>query len=98
MSAAWHDLRATAVYEEALRPALARAARDFATELADDVRAAQASGEVDEAVDADRVGLMLDVFMDGLDGRWLCHELSTDEVRDLLGSLLASCLGEAPDG
>lgn len=98
MSAAWHELRASAVYEEGLRPALARAARDFATELADEVRAAQASGEVDEAVDADRVGLVLDVFMDGLDGRWLCNELSTAEVRDLLGSLLASCLGEAPDG
>lgn len=97
MSAAWHELRATAVYEEGLQPALARAARDFATELADDVRAAQASGEVDEAVDADRVGLMLDVFMDGLDGRWLCHELTTDQVRDLLRRLLRACLGEAPD-
>jgi len=96
MSAAWHELRASAIYEDRLRPALARAAHDFATELADEIRAAQASGEVDQAVDAQRVGLVLDTFMDGLDGRWLCNELSTDEVRDLLGFTLRACLGEAP--
>lgn len=96
-SAAWHELRASAVYEHGLRPALARAARDFATELADDVRAAQASGEVDGAVDADHVGLVLTILMDGLDGRWLCDELSTAEVRDLLRHTLAACLGEAPN-
>jgi AcrR family transcriptional regulator len=97
MSAAWHELRASAVYEDALRPALARAASDFATQLADEVRAAQASGEVDAAVDADRLGLVLAMFMDGLDGWWLCDEISTAEGRDLLRYLLGACLGEAPD-
>jgi AcrR family transcriptional regulator len=96
MSAAWHELRSSAIYEDRLRPALARAANDFATELADEIRAAQASGEVDQAVDADRVGLVLDTFMDGLDGRWLCKELSTAEVRDLLRFTLRACLGESP--
>ena len=97
-SAAWHELRASAIYEQRLRPALARAARDYATELADEIRAAQASGEVDQAVDADRVGMVITTLMDGLDGRWLCNELSTEEVRDLLRFTLAACLGDAPTG
>lgn len=96
MSAAWHELRASAVYEDGLRPALARAAHDFATQLADEVRAAQASGEVDATVDADRLGRVLAIFMDGLDGWWLCDEITTGEVRDLLRHLLAAWLGEAP--
>ena len=95
MSAAWHELGASAVYEESLRLALASAARNFAAEIAEEVRAAQASGEVDKAVDADRVGLVLTILMDGLDGRWLCKELSTDEVRDLLRFTLKAYLPEA---
>jgi AcrR family transcriptional regulator len=97
MSAAWHELRASAVYEGRLRPALARAARAFSTDIAGEIRAAQASGEVDDAVDADRVALALTIFMDGLDGRWLCDELSTDEVRDLLRFTLEVYLRE-PQG
>jgi AcrR family transcriptional regulator len=96
MSSAWHELRASAVYEEQLRPALATAASAFADELAAEVRAAQESGEVDARVNADRTGLLVSVLMDGLDGRWLCGEISTEDVRDLLASALESWLGPRP--
>lgn len=96
ISAAWHELRASAIYEERLRPAMASAASSFAAELAEEIRDAQASGGVDPAVDADRVGLVLTILMDGLDGRWLCKELSTDDVRDLLRFALRACLRETP--
>jgi hypothetical protein len=47
---------------------------------------------VDVPVDPDRVALVLTVLMDGLDGRWLCHELSTEQVRSLLRYTLDLCL------
>lgn len=93
MSAAWHELRASAVYEERLRPALAAAASDFASELAEEIRAAQAAGDVGQSVDADQLALAITVFMDGLDGRWLSKEMSTEDVRTLLRYVLQTCLG-----
>jgi AcrR family transcriptional regulator len=83
---AWHELRASAIYEEALRAPMIEATRMWHADIAASIRRAQEAGEVTARLDADEVALALTIFMEGLDGRWLSGDRSTEEVLGLLRS------------
>lgn len=51
---AWHELRASAIYEEALRAPMIEATRLWHADIAAGVRRAQEAGEVSAGLDADK--------------------------------------------
>ncbi|SHW29060.1 Putative transcriptional regulator, TetR family [Mycobacteroides abscessus subsp. abscessus] len=73
----WNELRACAVYEEAMREPLARTSQEWTRETAAAIRAAQDIGEVSESVDAERIASVLNALTEGLVSRWLSHEITT---------------------
>jgi AcrR family transcriptional regulator len=90
---AWHELRASAIYEEALRTPMIEATRLWHADIAAGIRRAQEAGEVSADLDADDVALALTIFMEGLDGRWLSGDRSTEEVLGLMRSFAEELLG-----
>jgi AcrR family transcriptional regulator len=93
---AWHELRASAIYEEALRAPMIEATRMWHADIAASIRRAQEAGEVTARLDADEVALALTIFMEGLDGRWLSGDRSTEEVLGLLRSFAERLLDSTP--
>ncbi|MEV6065938.1 TetR/AcrR family transcriptional regulator [Nocardia sp. NPDC052001] len=91
-SLAWNELRACAVYEEALREPLTRTSRRWSGEISDTIRVAQALGEISGAVDADHLGGIATALTEGLSSRWLSGELDTDEARAQLRQALEALL------
>ncbi|MFE3292727.1 TetR/AcrR family transcriptional regulator [Rhodococcus sp. NPDC059234] len=83
-SLAWNELRASAVYEEALRGPLARTTAAWVSEIADAVSQAQLAGEVAGTIDPHRAAVTMTALVEGLSGRWLCREISTDDARSLV--------------
>lgn len=80
-SLVWNELRACAVYEEAMREPLARTSQEWTRETAAAIRAAQDIGEVSESVDAERIASVLNALTEGLVSRWLSHEITAAEAR-----------------
>lgn len=64
-SLVWNELRACAVYEEAMREPLARTSQEWTRETAAAIRAAQDIGEVSESVDAERIASVLNALTEG---------------------------------
>jgi len=93
---AWHELRASAIYEEALRAPMIEVTRLWHSDIAASIRRAQETGDVAASVDADDVALALSIFMEGLDGRWLSGDRTTAEVLDLLRSFAERLLDIGP--
>ncbi|MFI9504856.1 TetR/AcrR family transcriptional regulator [Nocardia sp. NPDC052566] len=91
----WHELRASAVFEQPLRAPLARTSRQWDAEIADAIRLAQASGDLASTVDADAMGLIVTALTDGLSARWLSGELTTDDARAHLSTALTALLPAA---
>lgn len=83
-SAAWNELRALAVFEPDLRDALAASTRDWNTEIAELVRAAQLAQQLDPSQDADDIAAILTATVEGLSGRWLGGEIDTSTAHRLL--------------
>ncbi|MBV6759473.1 MULTISPECIES: TetR/AcrR family transcriptional regulator [Rhodococcus] len=87
-SLAWNELRASAVYEEALREPLARTTAAWVAEIADAITQAQATGEISPSLDPRRTAVTMTALVEGLSGRWLCKEISTEDARShLLGAI-----------
>lgn len=87
-SLAWNELRASAVYEEALREPLARTTAAWVAEIADAIEQAQATGEISPSLDPRRTAVTMTALVEGLSGRWLCKEISTEDARShLLGAI-----------
>jgi AcrR family transcriptional regulator len=90
---AWHELRASAIYEEALREPMIEATRMWHADVAAGIRRAQEAGELSAGLDADKAALALTIFMEGLDGRWLSGDRSTADVLALMRSFAEELLG-----
>lgn len=85
-SVAWNEIRASAVFDPALREHLARTTDAWQGDIAMVVRAAQDSGGIaaDADADADDLALTLTALVEGITGRWLCGQLDTDQARHAL--------------
>lgn len=87
-SLAWNELRASAVFEESLRAPLARTTAAWSADIAAAISKAQADGAVLPDLDPQRSASTLTALVEGLSGRWLSGELTTDDARGLLHDVL----------
>ena len=94
-SAAWAELRSSAVFEDFLREPLRLATRRWVDAVAEAIEAAQATGHADPGVDAVAAGARLTALVEGLSDRWLSRSLTLEEARDLLAGAVEYELGTA---
>ncbi|MBJ8342255.1 TetR/AcrR family transcriptional regulator [Antrihabitans sp. YC3-6] len=84
-SLAWNELRASAVYEVALREPLARTTAAWVAEISDAVSEAfseaELAGDNPTTTDPHKIATTMTALVEGLSGRWLCNELSTADAR-----------------
>ncbi len=92
-SAAWAELRSSAVFEDFLREPLRLATRRWIDAVAEAIEAAQAAGQADAGVDAQAAAARLTALVEGLSDRWLSGSLTVEEARDLLAGAVAYELG-----
>ncbi|NNG39708.1 TetR family transcriptional regulator [Flexivirga sp. ID2601S] len=87
-SAAWNELRALAVFERDLRDALARTTAGWNAEVTALVEDAQRSGELTDVADPATISAALTALVEGLSGRWLSGEVSTQDAHHTIDTLL----------
>ncbi|MFC7303995.1 TetR/AcrR family transcriptional regulator [Streptomyces monticola] len=92
-SIAWGELRASAVFDAALREDLGEATTVWCREIADLVRAAQAAGTARHDADPDAVAERLTALVEGLSERWHSGSLERGRARALLQGAIDAELG-----
>ncbi|MGA4848669.1 TetR/AcrR family transcriptional regulator [Streptomyces sp. G5(2025)] len=93
-SAAWGELRASAVFDPDLRERLAAATGEWADDLAHLVRQAQAAGQAAAGVDPRAAAERLTALVEGVSERWLSGTTSLDRARELLRGAVTLELGQ----
>ena len=83
-SSAWNELRASAVFEEALREPIARTTAAWIADIAEAVSEAQRAGEVAAGIDPESAATTMTALVEGLSGRWLCDEIPTSYARNIV--------------
>lgn len=83
-SSAWGELRASAIFEPALREPLRRSTSEWVGDLADVIRDGQRDGELDDQVDPVAAAERLTALVEGLSDRWLSGSLELERARELL--------------
>ncbi|WP_433359545.1 TetR/AcrR family transcriptional regulator [Streptosporangium sp. CA-115845] len=92
-SAAWGELRASAVFDRDLREPLRSSTREWADELADMIRQAQAAGLAAAEAEPTDAAERLTALVEGLSERWLSDSISLERARELLKGAVAAELG-----
>jgi AcrR family transcriptional regulator len=95
-SAAWGELRSSAIFEEFLREPLRHTTRRWNAGVAEAIAAAQAAGAADPRVDPETAAARLTALVEGLSDRWLSHSLELEEARRLLAGAVEYELRAAP--
>ncbi|MEU6082620.1 TetR/AcrR family transcriptional regulator [Streptomyces sp. NPDC047108] len=95
-STAWGELRATSVFDPALREALRESTDEWIDYAAGLIRQAQEAGTVAESVVAGDAAERLTALVEGLSERWLSGSAALSRVRDVLRGALEVELGPAP--
>ncbi|MFI1738472.1 TetR/AcrR family transcriptional regulator [Streptomyces sioyaensis] len=94
-SAAWGELRATAVFDPDLRELLADATREWTDDLADLIRRAQAAGTADPGADPQAAAERLSALVEGLSERWLSGTTTLERAHELVRGAVEAELGAA---
>lgn len=94
-SAAWGELRDTAVFDAELRPTIARLTRRWVDDIAELIRFGHSDGSIDARVDPLSTGIALSALVEGISGRWLTDQMSTAEGRDTLRTGASALLNAA---
>lgn len=94
-SAAWGELRATAVFDPDLRELLADATREWTDDLADLIRRAQAAGTADPGADPQAAAERLSALVEGLSERWLSGTTTLERAHELVRGAVEAELGPA---
>ncbi|GGN45119.1 putative transcriptional regulator, TetR family protein [Streptomyces kronopolitis] len=94
-SAAWGELRATAVFDPDLRELLAGATQDWIEDLADLIRRAQAAGTADAKADPTAAAERLSALVEGLSERWLSGTTTLERAHELVRGAVRTELGPA---
>ncbi|MFE3453919.1 TetR/AcrR family transcriptional regulator [Nonomuraea sp. NPDC059194] len=97
-SAAWGELRASAVFNPDLREPLSTSTREWAEELADMIRKAQAAGLADADADPLDVAERLTALVEGVSERWLSGSTSLERARELVEGAVIAELGKRSPG
>lgn len=94
-SAAWGELRATAVFDPDLRELLAGATQDWIEDLADLIRRAQAAGTAGREADPTAAAERLSALVEGLSERWLSGTTTLERAHELVRGAVRAELGPA---
>ncbi|WP_327687461.1 TetR/AcrR family transcriptional regulator [Streptomyces tubercidicus] len=94
-SAAWGELRATAVFDPDLRELLAAATRDWVEDLAGLIRQVQEAGAGGVGADPYAAAERLTALAEGLSERWLSGTTSLQRAHELLRGAVETELGPA---
>jgi AcrR family transcriptional regulator len=95
-SAAWGELRDTAIFDEALRPTLAGLTAEWVENIATVVRAGHGDGSIPASVPAGETAVRLTALVEGISGRWLTGLLDTDDARRHLAAGIEALLAGSP--
>ncbi len=95
-SAAWGELRDSAVFDTDLRPMLTSMTQRWIDDIADLVRDGQRDGSIDASVDPAEAGVRLSAAVEGISMRWLTGMLTTDQARWHLASMADAAIGSRP--
>jgi AcrR family transcriptional regulator len=91
-SAAWGELRDTAIFDLALRPTIAVLTQRWVDDIADLVRGGQTDGSIDTELNPDEMGVRLSALVEGISARWLTGILTTTQARDHLEAMASAML------
>ena len=91
-SAAWGELRDTAIFDEALRPTITRLTQRWVYDIAEIVRAGHADATIAAGHDPEVLGVRLSMLVEGVSARWLTAQLSTTAAREHLAALISAVL------
>jgi AcrR family transcriptional regulator len=95
-SAAWGELRDTAIFDPALRPTIAKLTRRWVSDIADLVRSGHREGTISRELDPEALGIRLSSLVEGLSARWLTGLLTTEQARGHLEAAIAAVLDAEP--
>ncbi len=83
-SSAWGELRASAIFEQALREPLASATTEWVVDIANLLALAQREGGVARDVDVVVAAEMLTALVEGLSNRWLSGSITLERALEIL--------------
>ncbi|MFE1775165.1 TetR/AcrR family transcriptional regulator [Streptomyces sp. NPDC059008] len=92
-SAAWGELRATAVFDPDLRELLADATRDWVEDLARLIDQVRTAGSAGTGTDPYAAAERLTALVEGLSERWLSGTTSLERAHELLRGAIEAELG-----
>ena len=93
-SAAWGELRDTAIFDITLRPALARLTQRWVSDTAMYICDGVADGSIRSEIDSLEVAVQLTALVEGISTRWLTAQLTTTHARAHLVSAINALLGD----
>jgi AcrR family transcriptional regulator len=93
-SAAWGELRDTAIFDPRLRPTLAALSQRWIDDIAALVRSGHADGSIASSVVPEQAAVRLTAMVEGISGRWLTGLIDTDEARDHVAAAVDALLAE----
>ena len=96
-SAAWGELRDTAIFDEALRPTISRLTQRWIDDIAEIVRLGQRDGTIHTDHEPEVLGLRLTALVEGLSARWLTAQITAVAARQHLAALITAVL-DGPTG
>lgn len=91
-SAAWGELRDSAIFDESLRPTLARLTQQWCDDIAALVRGGHDDGSIPASVDPRSLGVQLSAAVEGISSRWLTGQLTTRQARRHLSAIIEGLL------
>jgi AcrR family transcriptional regulator len=92
-SAAWGELRDSAIFDESLRPILAKQTLRWIDDIADLVKDGHRDGSVGRSVNPTTAGIRLSALVEGLSSRWLAGLLTTTQTRRHITDSAQTLLG-----
>lgn len=87
-SVAWNELRASAVFEPEIAGPLAKTTAAWLSDIRKLIEAVQTEDGLGVGADPHTTAVILTSLVEGLSGRWLTGELTTDEARGLLSEAI----------
>ncbi len=95
-SAAWSELRDTAIFDPALFPTIEKLTQDWVNDIAELIRAGHEDGTISNDLSPETLGVQLSAVVEGFSARWLTGLLSADDARTHLAEAVAALLGPEP--
>ena len=83
-SAVWGELRSSAWFDETVRETVTRLTEKWVAVVADRIRTGQAAGEIAGDAEPRAAAERLTALVEGVSGRWLAGEISTEYAQQLI--------------